>query len=101
MRRYSTPTVDIVLEGLDATAMRVDVTFEQRGRELVVEDATKALDGEDTVVSVPLTQVQTGNFTEGTVEVQLDLFDGNGHRVPTTIGTIEVERTLRDREVEA
>ena len=101
MRRYSTPTVDVILEGLDATGMRVDVTFEQRGRELVVEDATKALEGEDTVISVPLTQIQTGNFAEGTVEVQVDIFDGHGHRVPTTIGTVEVERTLRDREVEA
>lgn len=101
MRRYSTPTVDVILEGLDATGMRVDVTFKQRGHILTFEDAAKALEGEDTVVSVPLSQVQTGGLAEGAVEVQLDLYDGHGHRVPTTIGTVEVERTLRAEVVDA
>ena len=101
MRRYSTPTIDVILEGQDVTGQRVDVTIEQRDKLLTFEDATKALVGEDTVISIPLSQAQTGGLAEGTAEVQVDIFDGVGHRVPTTIGTIEVERTLRAEVVDA
>ena len=101
MRRYSTPTIDVILEGQDVTDQRVDVTIEQRGRRMTFEDAAKALVGEDTVISIPLSQAQTGGLVEGGAYVQVDILDGNGHRVVTTIGTIEVERTLRAEVVDA
>ncbi len=100
MRRYSTPTIDVVLEGQDVTDQRVDVTIQQRNRRLTFEDvATTLVDG-DTVASIPLTQAQTGGLSEGVAEVQVDILDGVGHRVVTTIGTVEVERTLRAEVVD-
>ena len=94
MRRYTTPTVTLTVKGVDLTGMDVLVTFSQACRTLTVENPSMTLDGEDTVISVPLTQVQTGGFADGSVEVQVNWLDGYGHRDATTVGTIEVGRNL-------
>ena len=100
MRRFTTPTLTITVEGVDLTAQEVMVTFQQRSRTLTVEQPTMALVDGDTVISVPLTQLQTGGFAEGSAEVQVNWLDGNGHRDATTIGAIQVERNLLDEVVE-
>ena len=53
-----------------------------------------ALQDGDTVISVPLSQLQTGGFAEGSVEVQVNWFDSFGHRDATTVAAIQVERNL-------
>ena len=104
MRRYSTPTVEVIVEGQDLTGMDVVVTFRQGPRRLDVEDPAMTTDTHDqvtdTVLAVPLTQVQSGSFAEGTVEVQVNYMDAQGHRVATTIGALEAERNLLDEVVE-
>lgn len=94
MRRYTTPTVTVEVEGVDLTASTVLVTFQQRNNRLTVEGPSMALQGEDTIISVPLSQLQTGGFAEGSVEVQVNWLDGYGHRDATTVGAIQVERNL-------
>lgn len=100
MRRYTTPTVTVEVEGVDLTASTVLVTFQQRSNRLTVEGPTMTLQGEDTIISVPLSQLQTGGFAEGSVEVQVNWLDGYGHRDATTVGAIQVERNLLAEVVE-
>lgn len=94
MRRFTTPTLTITVEGVDLTAQEVMVTFQQRNRTLTVERPAMELVDGDTVISVPLTQLQTGGFAEGSAEVQVNWLDGHGHRDATTIGAVQVERNL-------
>ena len=104
MRRYSTPTVEVIVEGQDLTGMDAIVTFRQGPRRLDVEDPPMTTETHDlvtdSVFAVPLSQVQTGAFVEGEVEVQVNYFDTQGHRVATTIGTLAAERNLLDEVVE-
>lgn len=99
MRRYTTPTVTVTVEGIDLTDQDVLVTFQQQGRTLTVEAPAMALEGADTVISVPLTQLQTGGFAEGGLSVQVNWLDGHGHRDATTVGWLQVEQNLLAREV--
>lgn len=94
MRRYTTPTVTVEVEGVDLTTSTVLVTFQQRNNRLTVEGPSMTLQGEDTIISVPLSQLQTGGFSEGSVEVQVNWLDGYGHRDATTVAAIQVERNL-------
>ena len=94
MRRYTTPTVTVTVEGVDLTTSTVLVTFQQRSNRLTVEGPSMELQGEDTVISVPLSQLQTGGFAEGSIEVQVNWLDGYGHRDATTVAAIQVERNL-------
>ncbi len=100
MRRFTTPTLTITVEGVNLTEQEVMVTFRQRIRTFTIESPTMELVDEDTVISVPLSQLQTGGFSEGSVEVQINWLDGYGHRDATTIGTIQVERNLLAEVVE-
>lgn len=100
MRRYTTPTVTVEVEGVDLTTSTVLVTFQQRNSRLTVEGPSMTLQGEDTIISVPLSQLQTGGFAEGSVEVQVNWLDGHGHRDATTVGAIQVERNLLAEVVE-
>ena len=102
MRRYSTPTVEVTVEGHDLTGMdEVAVTFRQGPRLVIVKDppmTTETHDGiTDTIIAIPLTQVQTASFTTGDADVQVNYMDTLGHRVATTIGTITVEKNILER----
>ena len=94
MIRYTTPTITLTVEGVDLTTSTVLVTFQQRSNRLTVEGPSMALQGEDTVISIPLSQLQTGGFSEGSVEVQVNWLDGYGHRDATTVAAIQVECNL-------
>lgn len=94
MRRYTTPTVTVEVEGVDLTTSTVLVTFQQRSNRLTVEGPSMALQDGNTVISIPLSQLQTGGFAEGSVEVQVNWLDSYGHRDATTVGAIQVERNL-------
>ena len=94
MIRYTTPTITLTVEGVDLTTSTVLVTFQQRSNRLTVEGPSMALQGEDTVISIPLSQLQTGGFSEGSVEVQVNWLDGYGHRDATTVAAIQGECNL-------
>lgn len=100
MRRFTTPTITLTVKGVDLTEKSVYVTFSQRDSALTVESPSMALVGEDTVISVPLSQFQTGGFSVGTVDVQVNFIDANGNRDATTVKTIGVDRNLLAQVVE-
>lgn len=98
MRRYTTPTVELTVEGHDLTAASIYVTFRQRSKLLTIENPASELDGEDTVISVELGQLQTAQFTVGTCDVQVNWVE-DGMRNATNIAQLEIGGNLLEEEV--
>ena len=100
MRRYTTPTIELTVEGVDLTSYTVYASFVQGRHSLDVEGAECALDEEgNTIVTVPLTQLQTAGFQEGSAKVQVNWLDLEGNRNATTIGKISIEANLIEKEL--
>lgn len=85
-RKYTTPTKRIRVKGVDLTRMRVWVTFAQKKllKAITKVDCPMELDGEDTIVSVTLTQSDTAKLhIDESVEIQVNYMDANGNRQAT------------------
>lgn len=98
MRRYTTPTHVLTVEGVDLTGARVWVTYENATGNFTVEDADVAPDGEDSVVTVTLTEAQTASLSTGRAKVQVNWTLG-GRRCATEVKTVEVTENLLGREL--
>lgn len=108
MRRYTTPTETLVVEGIDLTGYDVRVTFRQGGRQLTVTDPTiEVLTGQgeqhdrtDTKLTFTLTQAQTGAFQHGVCEVQVNWISSDGARDATEIKQVPVPANLLAEVIE-
>lgn len=102
MRRYTTPTVELVIEGIDLTGCEVYVTLSQQGSEITttIGDGDMAYDGEDTTITVAYTQEETARLTEGRAKVQVNWLDSNGARNCSSIATVQVTGNLLGRVVD-
>ena len=99
MRRYTTPTIELTVEGVDLTAYDVLVSIGQSSRRIWVHGPDMSADGEDTVISVELTQEQSSRLREGTAKVQVNWLDLLGKRNATEVGEIMVRENLIEREL--
>lgn len=105
MIRYTTPTKTIRVHGLDLTGYDVTVSLRQTiGRSenshtVDIPDPTVTLDGADTLVTVTLTQDQTGGFVPGQVNYQVNYGLGTA-RGATLVGTLHMAQNLMDDIVE-
>ncbi len=99
MRRYTTPTISLTVEGVDLTGMDTYVTISQGGTELTVTNAAASFDGADTTIALALTQEQTERFRVGEAKVQVNWVGGDGMRNATTIGRLQVDDNLLRRVV--
>lgn len=99
MRRWTTPTHELVVEGVDLTGCDVYVDYKQgsRTRRVKVEPE---YDGADTVLEVEWTQEQSAVFKEGDVDVQVNWIYPDGSRDASEIATIESTRNILNEEVE-
>lgn len=88
--RWTSPLTELRVVGVDLTTCRVWVSYQQGPRELDVEPVSVALDGEDTVLTVDLTQEQTAAFREGAVKVQVNWVTQEGRRDATVIKSVSV-----------
>lgn len=98
MRRYTTPTIELIIGGADLTGCDVLLTLRQGGKRLTVRvdesDDWTVGDGSASG-SVTLTQEQTASFDEGEdVEVQANVIDPNGNRFATEIVRCRFGRNL-------
>ena len=83
VRQWTTPTKRLRVKGMDLTRLRVWVTFSQgyRFEPLTVEPDGMELDGEDTLVFVALTQLQTAQLDPNTpLDIQVNWMDPMGNR---------------------
>ena len=94
MRRYTTPTLTLVVEGLDLTAMDVYVTLRQGKRLLTLTDPemeTEVVEQRtDTKLTVTLSQEQTAFFEAVPVDVQVNWIGVDGARDATEVKRVEV-----------
>lgn len=107
MDRYTTPTKTIRVKGVDLTPYDMIVSLRQsvRGRpnahevDIGLDDLTVEADGDDTLVTLTLTQEQTGGFVPGDVEYQVNYGAGFA-RMATIVGTLTMGRNLLTGVVE-
>ena len=89
-RQYTTPTVTLTVVGHDLTgADSVRVTFSNKLRNIVltISNPTVAASGDDSTVSVHLTQTQTAMFHAGEeVDIQVNWM-ASGERYATEIAS--------------
>lgn len=100
MIRYTTPTDELTVKGVDLTGYEVWASYRQRSHKLDVQADSVTYDGTDTTILVPLTQEQTGAFCAGQVSIQVNWLTPEGKRDATTIKTVEVGANLLDRVME-
>lgn len=100
MRRYTTPTHRLRVKGVDLSGYDVLVTYRQRESSVTVINPTMEYDGTDTVLSVPMTQLQTGGFMNGRAEVQVNVVDYNGYRAATNIRLFTLRDNLLNKVVQ-
>lgn len=98
MRRYTTPTIDLTVEGWDLSGAEAFVTFRQGPRKVTFDGLTATYDGTDSTVSVSLSQLQTAQFQPGVIDVQVNWVEG-GTRNATEIRQVDVGQNLLDEEV--
>ena len=80
MIRFTTPTHAHRVKGIDLTGCDVWVSYEQGLANVNVKAAAVEYDGQDTVVTVPLTQLQTARFKDGRAMVQINWIHPDGKR---------------------
>lgn len=102
MRRYTTPNIEIVVEGIDLTASHVYVTLWQHGAEVTTQvgDDDMSYDGSNTTINVAYTQEQTSVFCEGRAKIQVNWIDTNERRNATDISSIRITGNLLGRTIE-
>lgn len=95
MIQYTTPTIRLTVEGVDITAYRVYVTLKQGAKTLTITDVDTSPSDGDTQILLPLSQVQTGGFSGGDLDVQVNWWDSLSQtRNATTIGKLRVQPNL-------
>lgn len=103
MRRYTTPTHSLVIEGVDLTGMDVFVTYAQGCNRLTLRPESIDYDPDtgNTTLPVSLSQSQTAKFAAGKrVSVQVNVVSPDGTRRATTVREVTVTQNLLDEEIE-
>lgn len=94
MRRNTTPTHTLTVEGIDLTgANDVWVTYGSERSAVTIKDPTVAYDDETTTITVTLTEAQTSQLLGESVEVQVNYVLDGAHYA-TDIATVELGRNL-------
>lgn len=103
MRRGTTPTLTIKVNGLDVADLKtVKVTLEQGSVELTKNTDEVTIDTEYNQISVPLTQADTLQFQSGAVNVQIrGLLSDDKTAIASTIKSFSMEKILLDGVIEA
>lgn len=102
MRRYTTPTIEVTVEGVDLTGCEIWVTLWQQGTEVTTRSGANdvAYDGSDTTITVAYSQEQTARLVEGHARMQVNWMDSDGLRNATDSAVVQVTGNLLGRVVD-
>ena len=107
MKRYTTPTHEIIIEGISLVDCNVYVTYKQGSNVLTFSNDDISLEEEtkdetvNTIIAIHMTQDQTALFDEhGIIEVQVN-WTQDGERNATDIALCKVERNLLSEVIDA
>ena len=88
MRLYTTPSYTLRIPGIDISSKTIKVTFRQGDTVVTKTDATATYSSGETVISVSLTQAESGKFKDRPgIYCQVNWLDG-GQRFATSITEI-------------
>ncbi len=91
MRRYTTPTLPVFVQGIDLTEFDVYVTLAQRTHVKTVNaDDMEYNEEGNTRINVDLSQFETAEFREGAIKLQVNWVDTEGKRYATNEATIQM-----------
>lgn len=101
IRKWTSPTQELTVEGINLTSADVYVTFRQDGNTLTFsgEDLTMAYTEPDTTITVHLTQEQTGAFNSKLILVQVNWVQ-DGQRNATNIVSFKPMENLYKQVIE-
>ena len=107
IRRYTSPTQELIVEGVDLTQADVFVSYKQgqtqlniSGEDLTIETVS-AGQRTDTKISVYMSQEMTAQFVaDKDVDVQVNWLE-DGQRNATTIARVSVQRNLLEEVIHA
>ena len=111
MRRWTTPTHELFVEGVDLTGCAVYVTYTQESSSDVfgpctfapitrTVEATPHMDEDGTTLYVEWNQDESAMFHEGKIDVQVNWVYPSGKRDATNIVQIKATRNLLSEEVD-
>lgn len=85
MKRYTTPTITVTLQGIDLTGCDIYVTYKQGSKlTLTIWDVDYEFDGTDSIISYTLSQEQTAMFKAGSsATIQINWVTPAGKRDAT------------------
>lgn len=101
MIQYTTPTIPIRVRGGNILASNVRVTFtfaQNRRRVDVAPDSMEATE-DGVLCEVSLTQLQTGGFHAGRVDVQVNAVDSNDFRAASPFKSVYIGSNLLPKVV--
>ena len=98
MIRWTTPTYELVVEGVDLTAYQVYVTFSQHGNVVTIDNPTVSHYDGTTTITCSLTQQQSAGFRSGTMDVQVNWADSSHNRCATLVKQVPVDAQLLQEE---
>lgn len=101
IRKWTSPTEEFTVKGIDLTESDVYVTFQQGETKSTFsgENITVTAQGDDTVIAVRLSQTVTGAFTDDAIHVQINWMM-DGERDGTDIVTFIPTPNLYDEVIE-
>lgn len=106
MIRYTTPTISLVVEGVDISEKDIRVTLEQSNVELTKKGADLTVSTTtheqvtDTNIQFALTQEESALFrVNAGCAVQVNWISSNGVRAATEIKSVPVMRNLLDEVI--
>lgn len=106
MINYTTPTITLIVEGVDLTGKDIYATFEQGCRQLTKKGTDMTIttevvqDRTDTVLTMTLTQEESASFDfNRNASVQVNWISAGGVRGATEIKGIGVMRNLLDEVI--
>ena len=96
LRQWTTPTLTLTVNGIDLTDCHIEVAFQQGNHILVKEDPPVAATESGCVITMTLSQEETGSFTEGGfVDIQIRYIDQNHTANATRKKQIPIESVIR------
>lgn len=101
MIAWTTPTIPILVKGGNVLApnARIEITFSQGDKSVTVQPDSATAQTSGVLCEVSLSQLQTGGFCAGIVNVQANVIDNNDYRAASSYADVLIGSNLLPKVV--